>query len=280
MPDFSMLIQARYSFCRAADDLIDDSASFEEAQSRVQVMRTFVGLAYGESRERLRQYANSAFPPDVRLAFLQLPVEILSKQPLIDLLNGFEMDLNFCNSKLQKQERWPIKTQDDLLKYGFFVAGTVAELCIDLVFHHHGKGLSAPKREEIKKAGVEMGQALQIVNISRDFQVDAAIERVYIPSDWLKAEGLQPQDVVSEPTAPVMGKLRLKLLDRAFALYEGARRGIQELPEAARGPMRVATESYMEIGRVLRMQGYLVQPGRATVGRWRRVRVAWQALRQ
>ena len=42
--------------------------------------------------------------------------------------------------------------------------------------------------------------------------------------------------------------------------------------------MRVAVESYMEIGRVLRQEDYEVKAGRATVPKLKRVRVAWQAL--
>lgn len=241
-------------------------------------MRTFVDLAYSDSRERVRSFVEKAFPPDVRLAFLLLPVKVLSKQPLVDLLNGFDMDLNFNNEKVQRRDRWPIKTEKDLLNYGFYVAGTVAELCMDLVFYHHGEDVATAKRKEIKQAGAEMGKALQIVNISRDFQVDATIDRVYIPLDWLKSEGLTPDDIIAEPSSAAAGKLRTRLLKKAFALYDSSRGSIEELPDGARGPIRVAVESYMEIGRVLREQGYRVQPGRATVGRWRRVRVAWQAL--
>jgi 15-cis-phytoene synthase/lycopene beta-cyclase len=44
--------------------------------------------------------------------------------------------------------------------------------------------------------------------------------------------------------------------------------------------MRVAVESYMEIGRVLREDGYTVKEGKATVPKMRRMRVAWNALNE
>lgn len=73
-------------------------------------------------------------------------------------------------------------------------------------------------------------------------------------------------------------KLRLHLLDRAFSLYEKSRGAIEELPKPARASMRVAVESYMQIGRELKTPGYQVKAGRATVPAWKRVVVAWTAL--
>ena len=59
-----------------------------------------------------------------------------------------------------------------------------------------------------------------------------------------------------------------------------AKDAIEELPDEARGPMRVAVESYMEIGRVIREEGFRVREGRATVPKRRRIMVAWKALRK
>lgn len=125
-----------------------------------------------------------------------------------------------------------------------------------------------------------MGIALQIVNIARDIQVDAEMKRVYIPTDWLKESGLQPEDVLADPGCSGIGQIRSRLLDRAFEIYNVARLALDELPNEVRGPMKVAVESYMEIGRVLREEGYIVKPGKATVPKLRRIRVAWQALSQ
>ena len=189
------------------------------------------------------------------------------------------MDLYFYKSdKTTLSMQWPIKTRMDLESYGHYVAGTVAELCIDLVFFHHSQTSSRGRIDEFKKAGVLMGTALQITNIARDVKVDADIGRVYIPSDWLEDAGLQHEDVLQEPISPDIGTFRSRLLDLAFRLYRQASPTIDELPPAARGPMRMAVESYMEIGRVLREEGYKVTPGRATVPALRRFWVGWRAL--
>lgn len=123
-----------------------------------------------------------------------------------------------------------------------------------------------------------MGIALQYVNIARDIATDAAIQRVYLPTSWLKEAGMTPQDVLEDPDGPVIEELRARLLDKAFGEYNEAQKALSQLPNDARAPMRVAVESYMEIGRVLRQKGYKVKEGKATVPKFRRLKVAWKAL--
>jgi 15-cis-phytoene synthase/lycopene beta-cyclase len=123
-----------------------------------------------------------------------------------------------------------------------------------------------------------MGIALQYINIARDIETDAAIGRVYLPTSWLKEVGITPQDVLEKPDGPTMENLRGRLLDKAFGEYKEARPALSQLPYDARAPMRVAVESYMEIGRVLRGKGYKFKQGKATVPKIRRLKVAWKAL--
>ena len=125
-----------------------------------------------------------------------------------------------------------------------------------------------------------MGIALQYVNIARDIATDAALGRVYLPSSWLKENGLTPKDILEKPEGSVVDKLRARLLDEAFTIYRGAQSAMAQLPVDARAPMRVAVESYMEIGRVLMKEGYEVKEGKATVPKLRRLRVAWRALNE
>lgn len=273
-----MLIPDRYSFCRVADDLVDQASSREEAAMWVDRLRDFLEATRSDPNEASRRKASNLFPREARRALVQLPLERLTWQPLFDLLQGFKIDLRFGGHVSATNRQWPIENVAALMEYGHAVAGTVAELCLDLAFHHHGRHLSNDKREDLKRAGNAMGKALQTVNIARDIQVDAAMGRVYIPTEWLQDVGLKPADVVNNPTAAEMPRLRSRLLETAFGLYDIARPSIEELPVEVRGPMRVAVESYMEIGRVLRDEGYRVQPGRATLSYWRRVRTAFEAI--
>lgn len=271
-----------YSFCRVADDLVDSATSREEAQYWIERLNEFLDISYAtkdtiKSHVKVTTFVQSTFPEDARQALIQLPTTYLSEQPLYDLLRGFEMDLIF-DGAARGEHDWPVKTEHDLEEYGRCVASTVADLCIELVFHHESPSTPTAEQLRIRKAGIQMGIALQIVNIARDIQVDAEMKRVYIPTSWLKEENITPQDVLKNPSSPALVRLRSKLLDKAFALYYDARAAIDELPASARGPMRVAVDSYMEIGHVLRQETYHVKAGRATVPKLRRLRVAWRAL--
>ena len=267
-----------------ADDLVDDAASTDEARLSVQKLRRFLDVAYSaekgpEKSTRLQELVKSEFPLDAQDALLLLPLEYLSAAPLYDLLNGFEMDLQFSAQEPgTRRKSWPIMSEDDLELYSLRVAGTVAELCLDLVFHHAPREYSQSKRAELTQAGRNMGVALQLVNIARDVAVDAKLGRVYLPGTWLKEMELTPEDVLREPRDPKVETLQGRLLRKAEGIYREARSAIEELPPNGRSGMRVAVESYMEIGRVLREKNYHVKAGRATVPKLRRIRVAWQAL--
>jgi 15-cis-phytoene synthase/lycopene beta-cyclase len=263
-----------YSFCRVADDLVDNAATAEEAKGWISKLHEFLDHVYNASKEDSSASSEAlyeSFPPETRSALIQLPAARLPRQPLQDLLHGFEMDLAFNNSS-------PIKTESDLRLYSERVAGTVAQMCIELIFHLYPSNMTSEQQRKVVDAGDRVGIALQYVNIARDISVDAYIGRVYLPLDWLREAGISYDQALSAPNDPRMEGLRTKLLDNAFSLYEGARGAIESLPIEARGPIRVAVESYMEIGRTLRKKGYTVKAGRATVPKWRRIVVAWRTL--
>ncbi|EWZ33630.1 Squalene/phytoene synthase-domain-containing protein [Fusarium oxysporum Fo47] len=267
-----------YAFCRAADDLVDEAPSVDDSRASIEKLRKFLDLAYEENQEepsqRLREYVTSNIPEMFHMALLQLPTYYLPKQPLDDLLKGFDTDLLFD----RKSGAFPIETTEDLDVYGSRVAGTVAELCNHLILYHTPESVPEDIQREVVASGQEMGIALQYVNIARDIKTDAEIDRVYLPLSWLKEAQLTPEDVIQQPHGPTIEALRHKLLDRAFEKYNMAKGAIDKLPSEGKGPIRVAVESYMEIGRVLREKGPTMKKGRATVPKMRRIRVAWSAL--
>lgn len=261
-----------------ADDLVDNASSISEAKHWIARLTKYLDFCYSDpAKGSVRDtFIRNTFPDSCQAALLLLPTSYLSSTPLYDLLKGFETDLEFSSSS----NPFPILDEATLQTYASRVAGTVAESCLELVYYHSNAKIEKSKRQDIVRAGGRMGIALQYVNISRDIAVDALNNRVYIPTTWLKRVGLTPQDIVSDPRSSEAESLRQRLLDVAMKIYDEAKNAIEQLPMEARGPMRVAVESYVEIGRVLRTPGYRVKAGRATVPKIRRLKVAWHALRR
>lgn len=296
-----------YAFCRVADDLVDNATSEAEAADWIAKLKTYLDIAYSKNsasvvqtnspssdpektqqQSQLANHISSMFPPNTQSALTLLPTTLLSPQPLYDLLRGFEMDLCFP-ADASKSSDFPIANEVDLEEYAKCVAGTVAELCLELVFHHSpaGSKCTEEERKHLIKAGGRMGVALQYVNIARDFRVDSKIGRVYIPSAWLKEEGLTPSTFLGvmksndAKSMEIVSRLQSRMLDEAFKIYAEAKPALDRLPRDVRKPMKVAVESYMEIGRVLREQGvkgFQCGRGRATVPKKRRIGVAFRVL--
>ncbi|KAM0165960.1 hypothetical protein ACHAQE_002060 [Botrytis cinerea] len=279
-----------YSFCRVADDLVDDANTDSEAREWIAKLTHYLDLVYASKetanvaascRSDVDKYIQNSFPPSLYGTLRLLPTHILSPRPLYELLEGFKTDLEFHQANRYKNTgEFPIRDEHNLTIYSRRVAGTVAEMCLELAFYHTSAVVLSHRRDELIRAGARMGIALQYINICRDVATDAAIGRVYLPSSWLEEEGLQPQHIVENPTGPIIDKLRERLLNKGFAIYQEARPAIEQVPEDARVSMRVAVESYVEIGRVLKENEYKVAQGRATVPKLRRIGVAWKALRQ
>ena len=272
------LSPSRYSFCRIADDLIDGAGTCDEADEWIQVLSTELDHQFGPKR-RINPFADRKplreTPKSARHALDALPTKVISRQPFDGLLHGFLIDARFLTGA------FPIEDQRALEAYAALVAGTVAESIIELCLYHCGEAVSASQRSTLCAAGVTMGKALQLVNIARDISVDAAptMLRVYLPTTWLAEVGLKPSDVLVDPHRAEIGLLRKRLLKLAFEFYKEARPKMEMLPKSVRGPMRVAVESYMEIGRVIDRGDVKENTGRASVPILRRLYVAWCALR-
>ncbi|GJC97238.1 bifunctional lycopene cyclase/phytoene synthase [Colletotrichum higginsianum] len=253
-------------------------ASSEEAAAWISKLDRHLSLLYKDpdavSAPLAAKYAAENFPASALSALDMLPASLLPREPLAELLKGFEMDLSFDSST------FPITDPEDLELYAARVASTVGQACLELVFRHCHHGLPDYMQAYLRNTARQMGLALQFVNIARDVAVDAKIGRVYLPTMWLKEEGLTSEDVLSNPTSEGVEKVRRRILAKAFDHYAEARDSMKWIPSEARGPMVVAVESYMEIGRVLMRNGGAAADGsgRATVPKSRRIWVAWSTL--
>lgn len=275
-----------YGFCRVADDLIDDAATASEAEAWIGHFTTFLNTIYAKPKNGAGlEKALVPFPPAAQTILRLLPADKLPSQPLYALLDGFRMDLAFASK--ESTGLAPIQTEQDLERYATCVAATIGELCLSLVYAHDpDKDMPGAheNRDECTQAGVRMGRVLQYINIVRDVKTDAETGRCYVPEQWL-LEGKKPSNGAEKEERTMT--CRKRILENAFRGYAANRDAIEGLPVYARGGIRVAVESYVEIGRVLRWRIKNHEPldfagggkaGRASVPKLRRVWVGWTTM--
>lgn len=267
-----------YAYCRIADDLIDNAKDAIDGEYWISRLTDYLD-DHGPSKTIHGYGHTDEFPVYAWSTLRLIPTTYIPSEPLYALLDGFRTDIEFLKGQ------FPIKLDKDLQLYASRVAGTVAEMCLHLVYHHTKLPPHPDVRQRCLAAGARMGIALQYVNIARDIANDAAQGRVYIPSVWLQDMSITPADIVqTKGRSPEIPQLRQRLVGAAMSIYEEARGAIEELPSEIVAPMRVAVESYIEIGRILRESGDKAEfsgsgnAGRASVPKWRRLWVGWLAL--
>jgi phytoene synthase len=103
----------------------------------------------------------------------------------------------------------------------------------------------------------DLGVAMQLTNIARDVGEDARAGRIYLPLDWIHAEGLDPQSVLSATQAsPELRRMVKQLLSEAQALYARSEVGVAALPLNARTGIYAARYIYAAIGQAVTRNHY------------------------
>jgi phytoene synthase len=134
-------------------------------------------------------------------------------------------------------------------------------------------GLDARSGRELAH---HLGRALQLTNILRDIDEDAAIGRLYLPREALRdagIDGADPQDALSHPAlaracAPIVARARSHF-ERADAIMDGAPR------RAVRAP-RIMGEAYKGYLNALVARGFAAPRARVRLSR---ARLLWIIVR-
>jgi len=232
-----------YRFCRAMDDLADESTAGS-------------GLDALSSRVRDLQAASSDDP--VLADFLDLAANYrLPLEPAIHLVETLMWDAHGVVA---------IETEEQLLRYCFGAAGTVGMLMCPLLHC---------KRKEATEYAVHLGIAMQLTNIARDVLEDAGNGRRYLPAEWGCA--YSPAEIACAKDAATIANIANnidRMLGMADAYYASAADGFAMIPGASRGAIRVAAAVYREIGQRLRANGMQWKQGRTIVPNRRRIAIA------
>lgn len=216
---------ALYAFCRVADDLVDEAAPGE---APLDVLQQRLDLIYaGTPQDFVEDHALSMVVQQY-----QLPRHLLDA-----LIEGFAWDAAGRE----------YHTLEDLNAYAARVAGSVgAMMC----------WIMGPQSVDTLARACELGVAMQLTNIARDVGADAALQRIYLPRDWLREAGIDPQAWLQQPVCtPALRGVVARLLDEADRLYRQAQSGIAALPPDCRAAILSASLIYWEIGHQLRHEG-------------------------
>jgi phytoene synthase len=108
---------------------------------------------------------------------------------------------------------------------------------------------------------------------------DARLGRVYLPSDWLRQEGVDRDAFLRDPAfRPEMAVVLRRLLALAEQLYARSEAGIDMLPPDCRPAIRAARLIYAEIGRKLERSGLDSVSRRTVVSKGRKLWLVFRAL--
>lgn len=192
-------IYAAYAFSGYVDDIVDELEELEEQRRLLADARERLHAAKAGRREGPLFVALGA-------AFDRFDIPVAFFERLVD---GVEMDL----------ERTRYATWPELRTYCYHVASMVGLICTSIFGARGG--------ERATKAAVDLGIALQLVNIMRDVREDAARGRVYFPLEELATFGLAPEDILAGTYDERFVAL-MRLYDRRARAYY--RRGRALLP--------------------------------------------------
>ena len=239
---------ALYAFCRIADDAID-----------LEVDRR---AALAELRERLdRVYRGDPMPHGVDRAFAGAVERFALPRELPEaLLDGFEWDA----------EGRVYEDLSGVYDYCARVAAAVGAMMSALM------GVRSP---HVLARACDLGTAMQLTNICRDVGEDARNGRIYLPLDWMREAGIEPEAFLARPVfSEALGSVVKRALDTADGLYRRAESGIAKLPVGCRPGIYAARLLYAEIGHEVARNGYDSVSQRAVVPAARKVALLSQAL--
>lgn len=226
---------AVYAFCRDVDDIADGSGPRDARLAALQRWRDDIdAVLRGAPPASLQHLAE----PTRRFG--------LQRRDFHAVIDGMAMDVT-------GDIRAPDWATLDL--YCDRVASAVGRLSVRIF------GLEGPAGEELAH---HLGRALQLTNILRDLDEDAAVGRLYLPREALQSSGIDPR---AEPAAVLdhsgLQRVCAEVAARAEAHYAAAARIMDACPRAAVRAPRLMGAVYRQVLQRLVARGWA--PPRAPV---------------
>jgi squalene synthase HpnD len=223
-----------YSFCRAVDDIADDPGPREPRRAQLQAWRADIDALY-------------AGTPPQHLAGLAQAVRQfnLRREDFIAVIDGMAMDVD-------GDIRAPDRATLDL--YCDRVACAVGRLSVRVFGMAPDAGLALARH---------LGRALQLTNILRDLDEDAAMGRLYLPREALRDAGIISTDPATVLANPMLGAACDTVVTLAREHFQEARALMAWSPRRVVRAPRIMGDAYRAILDKLVARGFA--PPRAPV---------------
>ncbi len=233
---------AIYAFCRKVDDIADDGVGtrVERHEKLEQWRRDLASLYAGQNPAQTRFLA-----PAVKQYGLR-------QDDFLAILDGMDMDV-------AEDIVAPDLATLDL--YCDRVASAVGRLSIKVFGMEEGPGFELAHH---------LGRALQLTNILRDVDEDAAIGRLYLPREYLMemdcCRQMDPKAIINQPA--IDGVCR-KVAKLAHQHYDAANRILATRPKGRIKTPRLMGAVYSEILRASEAAGFAAPRHRVSLPRSR-----------
>ncbi|MFZ3310899.1 MAG: presqualene diphosphate synthase HpnD [Xanthobacteraceae bacterium] len=216
-----------YAFCRAVDDIADDPGARDARQAALEQWRSDIGSIYA-----------GAPPPHLQGLAQAVRRFDLAHGDFLAVIAGMEMDV-------VADIRAPDMATLDL--YCDRVACAVGRLSVRVFGLPRESGLALARH---------LGRALQLTNILRDLDEDAAIGRLYLPREALRGAGITGDDPAAVLAAPTLGQACAVVVDAAKADFAEAGAIMAASPRRAVRAPRIMGKAYRLILDQLLARGF------------------------
>jgi phytoene synthase len=241
-PDKRRAMFEIYAFCRAVDDIADTPGPRAERRA-----------ALAAWRGRIEAICSGQRPVGFETLSAVTAQFGLRREDFLAVIDGMEMDV-------VEDIRAPDLATLDL--YCDRVASAVGRLSVRVF------GLADPQAETLAH---HLGRALQITNILRDLEEDAAVGRLYLASDLLRQAGITSTDPAEVLAHPNLDAACRPLIERAREHFAEAWRVMAAVPRHTVRAPRLMAAAYQPMLDTMQRQGFSPPRRRPRVDRLRLV---------
>jgi phytoene synthase len=236
-----------YSFCRSVDDIADSNAPRPQRLAMLNRWRDEINALY----------RGTTGPLTASLAATTKEFGLV-REDFLAVIDGMEMDT-------KEDIRAPSVETLDL--YCDRVASAVGRLSVRVF------GLQPPDGNALAH---HLGRALQLTNILRDLDEDAAVGRLYLPHEALDKARIASTDPATVLKSPALDEACALVIERARRHFAAADGIMVRLPRPAVRAPRIMGEVYRWLLEAMASRGFAPPRQRVRISR---ARLAWIMLR-